>query len=614
MCERTYCRHEHERLCSCPPVACRDALGMAAHLAENMEQVQWSLTYNSLKDIKPYQLCLVGKCRICGGRLCMEQRPVEADSTDGFLAAVYRHLYHFHRSIGQCLPRAAFRTKFVEMFRKEDRAAIEDWLALPENSHVARMYRRSVKGAYTIVHSWADADQGEFPSPSGVATFTDREKARAELNRLVTEEKENMEIPFSKELYREEYGNDFWEAYPNAGTPKVFICAMHPTNPECADLLTKKDSDLRKIIETRDIPCEDKTRNSAMRTAIWSYYGDDLQVNSVELDVTKGDAKPIWEKLQKYLPVYSLFQADRKNSDSDSEVQDPLHAAVKEILQDEDISQTLDHVAEIVEGKLQEVATRTLEKLREMSPDIANTLSPVIPPASSLKWADVFKSVTISGDESIPINKRGSGSKRLILLNFFRAEVERRKDEANAPGIIYAIEEPETSQHSENQKKLINALIALSTESNVQVIVTTHSAVLVNALDFKNIRLICADGSQKRVEAVRSGQLPFPSLNEVNYLAFSEISEGYHDELYGYLEEQGWLNEYKQGKTTVPYKKISANGTTREQQICMTEYIRHQIHHPENTYNARFNDSQLRRSIEDMRAFVTSKAQTPETT
>lgn len=140
------------------------------------------------------------------------------------------------------------------------------------------------------------------------------------------------------------------------------------------------------------------------------------------------------------------------------------------------------------------------------------------------------------------------------------------------------------------------------------------SAVLVNALDFKNIRLICADGSRKRVEAVHSGQLPFPSLNEVNYLAFSEISEGYHDELYGYLEEQGWLNEYKQGKTTVSYKKINTNGTTREQQICMTEYIRHQIHHPENTYNARFNDLQLRRSIEDMRAFVTSKAQTSGTT
>lgn len=106
MCERTYCRHEHERLCSCPPVACRDALGMAVHLAENMEKVQWSLTYNSLKEIKPYQLCPVGKCRICGGRLCMEQRPVEADSTDGFLLR-YTGIYTIFTapSVSACLAR-----------------------------------------------------------------------------------------------------------------------------------------------------------------------------------------------------------------------------------------------------------------------------------------------------------------------------------------------------------------------------------------------------------------------------------------------------------------------------------------------------------------------------
>lgn len=34
--------------------------------------------------------------------------------------------------------------------------------------------------------------------------------------------------------------------YPNAGTPKVFICAMHPTNPECADLLSKRIVTLEK--------------------------------------------------------------------------------------------------------------------------------------------------------------------------------------------------------------------------------------------------------------------------------------------------------------------------------------------------------------------------------
>ena len=158
-------------------------------------------------------MCLVGKCRICGGRLCMEQRPVEADSTDGFLAAVYRHLYHFHRSIGQCLPRAAFRTKFVEMFRKEDRAAVEDWLSMPENQSIHAMICGNAKRVYTIVHSWADADQGNFPAPEGMAAFTVKEEARKELARLVTEEKENRTIPFPTEEYCEEYGEYFWEAY-----------------------------------------------------------------------------------------------------------------------------------------------------------------------------------------------------------------------------------------------------------------------------------------------------------------------------------------------------------------------------------------------------------------
>ena len=63
-----------------------------------------------------------------------------------------------------------------------------------------------------------------------------------------------------------------------------------------------------------------------------------------------------------------------------------------------------------------------------MDSGIASTLHPVIP-IDKLKWSDVFKNVSISGDEEIPINKRGSGVKRLVLLNFFRAEAERRAND-----------------------------------------------------------------------------------------------------------------------------------------------------------------------------------------
>ena len=68
-------------------------------LVENMTDVDWHLTYNSLKVIHPYQLCMVGKCKVCGGRLCIEQKTFGIVTTDDFLAAAYRHLYQFHHDL-----------------------------------------------------------------------------------------------------------------------------------------------------------------------------------------------------------------------------------------------------------------------------------------------------------------------------------------------------------------------------------------------------------------------------------------------------------------------------------------------------------------------------------
>ncbi len=397
--------------------------------------------------------------------------------------------------------------------------------------------------------------------------------------------------------------------YPNAGKEKVFVKAFHPTNINCTDLLQKKDSDLRKIIKDQIIECNDLSRNAVMRTAIWNQWKPNLELTEIEIDVTKGDTKSIWDKLQNYLPLYSLFQSDRKNSDGDSEVQDPLKEAVKQILSDDELKKKFTEIAIEVEKKLKEVSERTLEKLREMNPEIANSLNPVIPPIESLKWIDVFKSVSISGDESIPINKRGSGVKRLILLNFFRAEAERRKLEKDIPSIIYAIEEPETSQHTEHQKKLISAFLKLSTATHTQVIITTHSAALVKELKFDHLRLIKIDNNIKTIERVLPNQLPYPSLNEVNFLAFSEITEEYHNELYGYMELEGKLNEFKNGKTTMPYNKLQVDGSIKAEQKTLTEYIRHQIHHPENTNNPKYTFEQLEESIDLMRTFI----QTPAT-
>jgi predicted ATP-dependent endonuclease of OLD family len=391
--------------------------------------------------------------------------------------------------------------------------------------------------------------------------------------------------------------------FPNAGKEKVFIKALHPNNPLCKDLLNKKDTELRGIIGALNIECPNRTKNALMRTSIWNNYADSLQKEIIEIDVSKGDTKSIWEKLQKYLPLYTLFQSDRKNSDGDSEVQDPLQLAVKQIIGDETLQIKFNEIAVEVERKLTEVSTRTLNKLREMNPEIANSLVPIIPSSESLKWKEVFKNVSISSDDNIPVNKRGSGVKRLILLNFFRAEAERRREESNIPSIVYAIEEPETSQHTRHIKQLIRALISLAETLNTQIVITTHSPALVKELNFENLRLISKNNEIKSIQSLNAGQLPYPSLNEVNYLAFSEVSEEYHNELYGYVEAEGLLNEFKNEKQTMNYIKQTRNGCNAVQ-IILTEYVRHQIHHPENTMNQRFTEEQLCESICMLRDFI----------
>ncbi|GAB1256158.1 ATP-binding protein [Aurantivibrio plasticivorans] len=394
--------------------------------------------------------------------------------------------------------------------------------------------------------------------------------------------------------------------YPNAGKEKVFVKAYHPTREECAELLLKKQADLKKLL-TEDMVCQDKTKNAEIRKAIWGHYSDDLGLSEIEIELAKIEAKNSWEQIKKNLPVYTLFQSDRKNSDGDSEVQNPMKLAVQEILKDQRLMDSLNEVAREVETKLNEVASQTLEKLNEMNSEIADSLNPVIPSPETLKWVDVFKSVSITGDEDIPINKRGSGVKRLVLLNFFRAEAERRKNESDCPDIIYAIEEPETSQHPSHQRKLIEAFISLSQAENTQVLLTTHSPSIVKLLQFEHLKLI-KSSPVKEVINVERGDLPYPSLNEVNYLAFGESNDEYHNELYGFIESEQWLTDYKDGKDTIDYIRIKRNGDLQTEQKVVSEYIRHQIHHPENTHNDRYTDEQLQESIRSMREFIQAQA------
>ena len=150
---------------------------------------------------------------------------------------------------------------------------------------------------------------------------------------------------------------------------------------------------------------------------------------------------------------------------------------------------------------------------------------------------------------------------------------------------------------------MIDAFIELSKTDNTQIVLTTHSPSIVKLLEFEHLKLIKENDGIEIVN-VEQADLPYPSLNEVNFLAFDESDEEYHNELYGYIESEQLLKGFKTDKETRTYIRLKDNGDTLREQKILSEYIRHQIHHPENTQNTRFTNEQLQQSIDKMRIFI----------
>lgn len=286
------------------------------------------------------------------------------------------------------------------------------------------------------------------------------------------------------------------------GKPAVFIVANHPSNVGLENLHGQKISALKELGKKLGIDgkVEDQRVASHWRNAIWQsnpqieFSKQAMPVNNLE-----SDAKQIYAKLELLLPTFALFKSDRESNDVDPEAKNPLQAAVKQAQRE--LEKEITTIQSQIERSVIDVANRTLDKIREMDPNLANELTPRFkePP----KWTFNF---TLDSDGGVPMNKRGSGARRLILLNFFRAEAEKKKAGSQASRVIYAIEEPETSQHPNYQAMLIEALAKLAMREDCQILLTTHVPALAGLLPTESIRFISKDEETDQPSIIQGGE------------------------------------------------------------------------------------------------------------
>ena len=140
--------------------------------------------------------------------------------------------------------------------------------------------------------------------------------------------------------------------------------------------------------------------------------------------------------------------------------------------------------------------------------------------------------------------EKGSGMQRAFALSVIKVYANYLSMHPTEPNLIkplfFFIDEPEISLHPKAQRILIEALNNISNQQ--QIFITTHSAYLLSIFKNQNaaIFLTTQSNNQSSITPISAMKtFPFsPTLAEIGYFAFNIISNDFHNELYGYIEEK----------------------------------------------------------------------------
>lgn len=241
-------------------------------------------------------------------------------------------------------------------------------------------------------------------------------------------------------------------------------------------------------------------------------------------------------------------------------------------------------------------------------------------PASFIKLGNIKIN---DGIETL-LSEKGSGMQRAFALSVIEVYARSLSIHPDNPHLtkplFFFIDEPEISLHPKAQDMLINALNNIANQH--QIFITTHSAYLLSMFKNENTKiLITQKNDPQNLVVPVSGMDTFtfsPTLAEIGYFAFNIISNDFHNELYGYIEERILKNSqnnrfdtWTNANCNIPFTKsrerILRNGNQVTEQVTLMTYIRHAIHHPENTLNPPFTPLELKQSIQSMLSILNTQ-------
>lgn len=202
-------------------------------------------------------------------------------------------------------------------------------------------------------------------------------------------------------------------------------------------------------------------------------------------------------------------------------------------------------------------------------------------------------------DEGVRYDAKVTGQRsdgfRQFISFLLTVSIENSNDRLNYT--ILLLDEPETHLHPTAQLNLRNELLKITknkVDNNI-VFYATHSNYLIDKSNLnRSFKVKKDDNIETKLEKISKTQT---SYSEINFEIFNIPTNDYHNELYGFIEEnnKAKLNDLKKDRDWI---KIPSENKF---QVSLPTYIRHSIHHPENNKNRKFSDASLRKSINILR-------------
>lgn len=451
-------------------------------------------------------------------------------------------------------------------------------------------------------HAQVSANKGEMVDVEITCVFA------GPFPRLSLEE--NEPTTFEKEhMLRNDGKLELSKTFQYGRTTKMFVVCNLVPDDACKKLFASDNKTLKGICEKRKCVCKNRSSNVLLRYAIREDALRGKTLTNVSCELTGSRL----EGVQKVLPCYLLFVADRENLLGDNVVMSPMKAAVRTAFESKRVMEYVEKVEKVVRKELVKMAKDIREEMRELNSELVDSLKPDFPSVDIQKWCDVFRQFSLRNDDGVSLDNRGSGVRRLVLMSFLCAQAKERvgKDDRD---IIYAIEEPETSQHSDNQTKISLALLRLARRKKTQVVLTTHSGHMVKQFARTRIQIVTkSNGSTRISSASLDGKnelyISPLSLIEVSYLLLKDCIPEYHSELYGFIEKNGlnlssWCKKKAKNGCVEYERKYARQKGSNETDHPYPTYVRDRLHHPENDKYDQVEEREICISIEMMREFM----------